>query len=126
MISFNFESFCKQELLAKVGVSLDNSRQSYQYMPPKERNHFALMMSDEGLMTTYNLVNPGVTFKVKQCEIVHILVFSLDSSVRCCAMLHYSRFTGTTPSRTQSQLRTLFMQPLPLPSCTAWHLTAVA
>lgn len=51
-------------MLARMGMPLQQCRQSYQYMPPSLRNHFAQQMSDETILETYNLTNPGVTFKV--------------------------------------------------------------
>ena len=52
-----------QELLAKMGVPLQQCRQSYQYMTPALRSHFATQMNDESVLQLYNLVNlvDGVT-----------------------------------------------------------------
>ena len=53
-----------QELLARMGMPLQQCRQSYQYMTPSLRSHFAGQMQDESILEAYNLINPGVAFKV--------------------------------------------------------------
>lgn len=55
-----------QELLARMGVPLQQCKQAYQYMTPALRSHFAQQMADQNILDTYNFTNPGVTFKV-QC-----------------------------------------------------------
>ena len=52
------------ELLARMGVPLQQCKQAYQYMAPALRGHFTVQMGDESILNTYNLTNPGVTFKV--------------------------------------------------------------
>jgi hypothetical protein len=47
-----------------MGMPLQQCRQSYQYMTPALRNHFTQQMADTSILESYNLTNPGVTFKV--------------------------------------------------------------
>ncbi|KAJ1412696.1 CDC45-like protein-domain-containing protein [Ochromonadaceae sp. CCMP2298] len=51
------------ELLARMGVPLHQCKQSYQFMTPSLRAHFASQMGDKGILEAYGLTNPGVTFK---------------------------------------------------------------
>jgi hypothetical protein len=54
-------------MLARMGVPLQQCRQSYQYMAPALRSHFTQQIGDEAILEAYNFTNPGVTFKVSCC-----------------------------------------------------------
>lgn len=52
-----------QELLAKIGMPLQQSRQSYQYITPVLRNHLKSQLENETIQNDYNLVQPGIIFR---------------------------------------------------------------
>ena len=52
-----------QELLAKMGVPLQQCRQAYQYMPPSLRNHLKGQLENDTIQSDYNLVKPGIIFR---------------------------------------------------------------
>ena len=51
------------ELLAKIGVPLQQSKQTFNFMPPVLRKHFRNMIMDESIADKFGLRNPDVTFK---------------------------------------------------------------
>eukprot|EP01038_Epipyxis_sp_PR26KG_P005061 gene5061-7065_t len=52
-----------QEMLAKMGVPLQQCKQSYQFMSPALRDHFRIQINDKGIKEEYALKNPDVTYK---------------------------------------------------------------
>ena len=56
-----------QELLAKIGMPLQQSRQSYQYITPVLRNHLKSQLENETIQNDYNLVQPGIIFRSNSC-----------------------------------------------------------
>lgn len=53
-----------QELLAEMGVPLQQCKQAYQFMTPEFRQHFRNQIQDTKFQTKYNLMSPEVTYKV--------------------------------------------------------------
>jgi hypothetical protein len=115
-----------------MGMPLQQCRQSYQYMTPALRNHFTQQMADTSILESYNLTNPGVTFKVgghltNPCRLLQCAWYCGDRlSMRCPHPISYcfvnglsyyvcylfpSPSIGTTPSRTPSRPRILCRPP---------------
>lgn len=57
------------ELLAEMGVSLQQCKQSYQYMNPQTRDQFrGQLQTNQVIRQKYQLHNPDVMFKVCPCD----------------------------------------------------------
>jgi hypothetical protein len=78
-------------MLARMGVPLQQCRQSYQYMAPALRSHFTQQIGDEAILEAYNFTNPGVTFKVSCCAVSCYRSCNKAAHVgyiECCSMMH--------------------------------------
>ncbi len=50
-----------QEMLAKMGISLEECKQMYQFMAPESKNHFSEKINDTDIKENYFLQDPNVT-----------------------------------------------------------------
>jgi hypothetical protein len=71
-----------QEMLAKMGISLEECKQMYQFMAPESKNHFSEKINDPDIKGNYFLHDPNVTRRsffrynsfrnpVAACDVVH-------------------------------------------------------
>ena len=71
-----------QEMLAKMGISLEECKQMYQFMAPESKSHFSEKINDSDIKENYFLQDPNVTRKsffrynsfrnpVAACDVVH-------------------------------------------------------
>lgn len=51
-----------QEMLARIGLPLQQCRQAYTFMPPALRSHFVTQMRSANIQQMYNLKDPNPTF----------------------------------------------------------------
>ena len=71
-----------QEMLAKMGISLEECKQMYGFMAPESKNHFSEKINDPEIKNNYFLSDPDVTRRsffrynsfrnpVAACDVVH-------------------------------------------------------